>query len=174
MEQGYKRGTVQLQSPTTPSLSLAISHLAFFLPPNQKMSSDSEMAISEVSTAESAFRGAAEAPRGAGARAAGEEHVAGRAALCEQLACLGAATGLDAQAGARAIRTAHLWTILREQLAGTPAVVLAVMKLEHLDTVSSPSPSFSCRAQPMSSKQLLCFRSRLWRCEILRAGSGTS
>ena len=37
------------------------------------MSSDSEMAIFDVSTAESAFRGAAEAPRGAGARAAGEE-----------------------------------------------------------------------------------------------------
>ena len=30
------------------------------------------MAISEVSTAESVFRGAAEAPRGAGARAAGD------------------------------------------------------------------------------------------------------
>ena len=36
------------------------------------MSSDSEMAIFEVSMAESVFRGAAEAPRGAGARAAGE------------------------------------------------------------------------------------------------------
>ena len=32
------------------------------------------MAISEVSTAESASHGAAEAPRGAGARAAGEEN----------------------------------------------------------------------------------------------------
>ena len=30
------------------------------------------MAVSDVSTAESAFRGAAEAPRGAGARAAGD------------------------------------------------------------------------------------------------------
>ena len=36
------------------------------------MSSDNEMAVSDVSTAESAFRGAAEAPRGAGARAAGD------------------------------------------------------------------------------------------------------
>ena len=36
------------------------------------MSNDSEMAVPDVSTAESAFRGAAEAPRGAGARAAGD------------------------------------------------------------------------------------------------------
>ena len=37
------------------------------------MSGDSEMAISDMSMAESTFRGAAEAPRGAGARAAREE-----------------------------------------------------------------------------------------------------
>ena len=36
------------------------------------MSSDNEMAVSDVSTVESAFRGAAEAPRGAGARAVGD------------------------------------------------------------------------------------------------------
>ena len=74
------------------------------------MSSDSEMAISEVSTAESAFHGAAEAPRGAGARAAGEERGAARATLREQLARLEAVTGLDAQAEARAraIRKAQL------------------------------------------------------------------
>ena len=36
------------------------------------MSSDNEMAVSDVSTAESIFRGAAEAPRGARARAAGD------------------------------------------------------------------------------------------------------
>ena len=113
-EQAYKRGTVQLQNPTTPSLSLAISHPAYFLPQTQKMSSDSEMAVSEVSTAESAFCGVAEAPKGAGARAAGEENGAGRAALREQLARLEAATGLDAQAEARAraIRKAQLWTTL--------------------------------------------------------------
>ena len=104
------------------------------------------MVISEVSTAESAFHGAAEAPRGAGAQAAGEEHGAGRAALREQLAHLEAATGLNAQAEARAraIRKAQLWAVLREQLAGNPALVLAVTELEHLDEVSSPSPSFSC------------------------------
>ena len=56
------------------------------------------MAIFEVSMVESAFCGAAEAPRGAGARATGEERGAGRAALHEQLARLEAATGLDAQA----------------------------------------------------------------------------
>ena len=96
MERAYKKGAAQLQSPTTPSLPLAISHPAFFLPQSQKMSSDSEMAISEVSTAESAFHEAAEVPRGAGARSAGEENGVGRAALREQLARLEAAIGLDA------------------------------------------------------------------------------
>ena len=107
------------------------------------MSSDSEMAISDVSTAESAFRGAAEAPRGAGPRADGEERCAARAALREQLARLEAATGLDAQAEARAraIRKAQLWATLKEQLAGNPTLVLAVTVLEYLDAVSTPSPS---------------------------------
>ena len=106
----YKRGAARLQNPTTPSLSLAISRPAFFLPQVQKMSSDSEMAISKVSTAESVFCGAAEAPRGAGARDAGEGNGAGRAVLREQLARLEAATGLDgqAEARARAIRKAQL------------------------------------------------------------------
>ena len=95
------------------------------------------MAISEVSTAESAFRGVAEAPRGAVARAAGDG--VGRAALHEQIARLVAATGLDAQAEAmaRAVRKAQLWTILREHLADNPALVQAVTELEHLDEVSS-------------------------------------
>ena len=97
--------------------------------------------------AKSAFRGAAEVPRGAGAQAAGEERGAGRAVLREQLACLEAAIGLDAQAEARgrAIRKAQLWTILREQLVGNPALVLSVTELEHLDAVSLSSPSFSCQ-----------------------------
>ena len=66
------------------------------------------MAVSDVSTAESAFRGAAEAPRGAGARAARDG--AARAALREQIARLQAATGLNAQveAMARAARKAQL------------------------------------------------------------------
>ena len=102
------------------------------------------MAISDVLTVESDFRGAVEAPRGAGARAAGEERGAGQTVLREQLARLEAATGLDAQAEARAraIRKAQLWAVLREQLAGNPALVAAVTELEHLDAVSSPSPSF--------------------------------
>ena len=94
------------------------------------------MAISKVSTAEFVFHGAAEAPRGAGGRAAGDS--AGRAALREQLARLEATTGLDAQAEARAraIHKAQLWTVLSEHLTGNPALVLAVMELEHLDEVS--------------------------------------
>ena len=62
------------------------------------------MEISKVLTAESVFRASAEAPRGAGARAAGD--CAARAALREQIARLEAATGLDAQAEAIA-RAAH-------------------------------------------------------------------
>ena len=64
--------------------------------------------------------------------------------LRKQLARLEAATGLDvqAEARARAIRKAQLWAVLREQLAGNPALVLAVTELEHLDAVSLPSPSF--------------------------------
>ena len=70
--QAYKREDAQLQNPTTPSRSLAISRPASFLPQVKKTSSDSEMAISKVSTVESVFHGAAEAPKGVGVRAAGE------------------------------------------------------------------------------------------------------
>ena len=103
------------------------------------MSSDNEMAVSDVSMAESAFRGAAEAPRGAGARAAGDG--AASAALREQIACLEAATGWNAQVEAmsRAALKAQLWNILREHLADDPALVQAVSELERLDEVS---PSF--------------------------------
>ena len=94
----------------------------------------------------------------------------------KQLARLEAATCLDAQAEARAraIRKAQLWTTLREQLVGNPALVLAVTELEHLDAVSSSSPSFSCRGQPTRSEQHLCFRSRLWPCTRSLTGSRTS
>ena len=80
------------------------------------MSGDIEMAISDMSTAESAFRGAAEAPRGAGDRAASEVRGAARAALLEQLARLQAATGPDAQEEPRAwgMRNAQLWAALKE------------------------------------------------------------
>ena len=107
------------------------------------MSSDSEMAVSDVSTAESAFRGAAEAPRGAEARAAGDG--ATRAALHEQVARLEAATGWNAQVEAmsRAARKTQLWNILREHVADDPVLVQAVSELERLDEVSpSSSPSF--------------------------------
>ena len=97
------------------------------------------MAVSDVSTAESAFRGTAEAPKGAGARAAGDG--AARAALREQIARLEAATGWNAQVEAmsRAARKAQLWNILREHLADDPALVQAVSELEHLEKVG---PSF--------------------------------
>ena len=102
------------------------------------MSGDSEMARSEMSTAECAFRGAEKAPKEAEARAAGEDRVAARAALHEQLARLWAASGPNAQEEARirAVHKAQLWATLREQLAGNPALAQAVEELENLDLVS--------------------------------------
>ena len=101
------------------------------------------MAVSDVSTAESAFRSAVEAPRGAGTRAAGDG--ATRAALRKQIARLEAATGWNAQVEAmsRAARKTQLWNILRERLADDPALVQVVSELERLDEVSPSSrPSF--------------------------------
>ena len=112
------------------------------------MSGDSEMVISDVSTAESAFCGAVEAPREAGARAVGEGRGPSSAALHEQLARLQAATGPDAQeeAVARAMHKAQLWATLNEQLVGNPALAQAVEELEHLDMVSSTSLLFLVRS----------------------------
>ena len=61
------------------------------------MSGDSEMAISDVSTVESTFRGAAEAPRGAGARAAGEDR---GAVLCPRQSLVFPAVGHIAESAA--------------------------------------------------------------------------
>ena len=155
MSQGWWNGTCLLKgnrhapNPTTPSLPLfAIPCFAFFLPQSPNMSGDSEMAISEVSTVESVFRGAAEAPKRAGGRAAGEDHGAARAALHEQLARLQAATGPDAQeeAMARAMRKAQLWATRKVQLAGNPALAQAVEELEHLNMVSSTFLLFLARS----------------------------
>ena len=120
----------------------ALLHIPLsFSPKSQEMSSDSEMAISDVSTAESAFCGAAEAPRGAGARAAGDG--ATRAVVREQVARLEAATGWGAQVEAmsRAARKTQLWNILREHMADDPALVQAVSELERLDEVNLPPRS---------------------------------
>ena len=121
------------------------------------MSGDTEMAISDVSTVESVFRGAADAPRRAGARAAGEDRGPARAALHEQLAHLQAATGPDTkeEARARAMRKAQHWATLKEQLAGNLALAQAVEELEHLNMVSSSSLLFLAWPQPMSSKHFL-------------------
>ena len=112
------------------------------------MSGDNEMAISKVSMAESVFRGAAEAPRGAGARATEEGRGASRAALHEYRGRLQAATGPHTQeeAVARAMCKAQLWATLKELLASNPALAQAVEELEHLDMVSPSSPSISCLA----------------------------
>ena len=111
------------------------------------------MTVSDVSTAESAFRGTAEAPRGAGARATGDG--AARAVLREQIARLEAATGWNAQveAMARAARKAQLWNILREHLADDPALVQAVSELERLDEVSPSSCPPSGQMRGAGSEQ---------------------
>ena len=65
------------------------------------MSDDKEMARSEMSTAESAFRGAAEAPRGARDQATGDGEGATHTAFADKLAHLAAVSGPDAQEEAR-------------------------------------------------------------------------
>ena len=154
----------------------AIPRFVFFLPQSQKMSGGSEMAISDVLTVESVLRGAAEAPKGAGARGAEEGRGASRAALHEQLAHLQAAIGSDdlVEAMARVMRKAQLWATRKEQLAGNPALAQAIEEVEHLDMVSPSSLLFLAWPQPTSSEQPLCSRSRAWPCTRLRAGSGTS
>ena len=103
-----------------------------------KMSDDEDMAKSEMSTAESVFHGAAETPRGAGVRAAGDGEGASRAAFADKLVHLAAVSGPDAQeeATVRATRKAHLWDTRREQTAGIPALARIVEELEALDWLS--------------------------------------
>ena len=124
------------------------------------MSDDEELAKSEMSTVESAFHGAAEAPRGAGAQAAGG---GGAAAFADQIAHLPAVSGPDAQeeARVRATRKAHLWATLQEQTAGIPALARIVEELEALDWVSAAIfLSFFHSASTPRSEPFFCFRSR--------------
>ena len=65
------------------------------------MSGEAGISLSGTSTAVSVFRGVAEAPRGARARAAEEEEVASRSAVVRDLARLAAINGPAAQAEAR-------------------------------------------------------------------------
>ena len=91
------------------------------------------MAISKVSTADSAFRGAAEAPRGAGARAAGEEN---GARMCPRQSLVFPAEGqiagsaaMDASA-AIALRKDAIKEDLWKIALGNPALLSLLHKLD--------------------------------------------
>ena len=100
------------------------------------MSGEAEMALSDVSTAESVFRGAAEAPSEAGARATDGE-VASRSSAAQNVARLATVSGPAAQEEARirAVRRAHLWSILKERIAGILELSLVVAELEAVEQV---------------------------------------
>ena len=100
------------------------------------MSGEAEKALSDVSTAESVFRGAAEAPGEAGARATDGE-VASRSSAAQNVARLAAVSGPVAQEEARirAVRRTHLWSILKERTAGIPELSLVVAELEAIEQV---------------------------------------
>ena len=101
------------------------------------MYGEEEMSLSDVSTAESAFRGAAEAPKGARARAAEEGEAVSRPTVAQNLARLAAVSGPAAQeeARVRAIRRAYLWSVLRERTAGIPELSQLVAELEAIEQV---------------------------------------
>ena len=101
------------------------------------MSGEAERALSDVSTAESVFRGAAEAPSEAGARATGKNEVASHSSAAQNVARLAAVSGPVAQEEARirAVRRAHLWSILKERTAGIPELSLVVAELEAIEQV---------------------------------------
>ena len=81
------------------------------------------MSFLRTSMGASVHRGAAEAPRGTGARAAGEEdELMSRLALAMGVSCLATISSPAAQEGARAraLRRAQLLAALKEKTAGIP------------------------------------------------------
>ena len=100
------------------------------------------MSFSETSTAASVHRGAAEAPRGTGARAAGEEDEAmSRLALAMGVSRLATISGPAAQeeARVRALRRAQLLAALKEKTAGIPE---ASQLWEEFDAIEQVSVTF--------------------------------
>ena len=120
-----------IKGSSAPSLLNASSLLllpCFFLRPSldrKAMSGEARISLSGTSTAASVFRGAAEAPRGAGARAAEEEEeVVSHRAVDRNLSRLVAITGPTAQAEARErdARRSHLLATLKERTAEVPGL----------------------------------------------------
>ena len=93
--------------------------------------------------ATSVHQGAAEAPRGTGARAAGEEDwVVSRLALAMGVSRLATISGPAAQeeARVRALRRAQLLAALKEKTAGIPEASLLWEELEAIEQVSVVVP----------------------------------
>ena len=110
------------------------------------MSGEAGISLSGTSTAVSVFRGVAEAPRGARARAAEEEEVVSRSAVARDLSRLAAITDPMAQAEAHAqdIRRAHLMETLKERTAGASGLSPLWVELEALEQVSTQAFLISC------------------------------
>ena len=107
------------------------------------------MSFSGMSTAVSVHRGAAEAPRETGARAAGEEdEVVSRLALAMGVSRLATISGLAAQEEARAsaLHRARLPVALKEKTAGIPEASQLWEELEPIEQVSVAFPSEIGRA----------------------------
>ena len=105
------------------------------------------MSFSGTSTAASVYLGAAEAPREAGAHAAGEEEeVVSRSALAKGISRLATISGPAAQeeARVRALRRAQLLADLKEKTTGIPRVFTLWSELEAIEQVSAAAPLNSC------------------------------
>ena len=107
------------------------------------------MSFSGTSMAASVCLGAAEAPRGAGARAAREvDEVVSCFALAKGISRLATISGPAAQeeARVRALRRAQLLAALKEKTAGIPEASLLwneVEAIEQVSIVAPPSPRSS-------------------------------
>ena len=105
------------------------------------------MSFFGTSTAASVCLGAAEAPREAGARAAGEEEeVVSCPALAKGISRLVAISGPTAQEEARmrALRRAQFLAALREKTAGIPGAPALWSELEAIEQVSVVAPLTLC------------------------------
>ena len=102
------------------------------------MSGEAGISLFGTSTTAFVFRGAVEAPRGAGARATEYEEVVYRSVVARDVSRLAAITGpaVQAEARARDIQRAHLMVTLKERTVGTPGLSPLWEKLEALELMS--------------------------------------
>ena len=113
------------------------------------MSGQVGMSFSGTSTAASVNRGAAEAPRETGARAAGDDEAMLRLAMAMDVSRLATISGPAAQeeARVRALRRAQLLAALKEKTIGTPEASLLCAEFDAIKQVSITlllAPRSSC------------------------------